>query len=347
MEMQLLDNMWKTGREFLGVRYPVMCGAMTWISDFALVKAMHDNGGFGILAGGNMPADLFEQEVDRCIAELDKPFAVNLITIAPNFQEHMEVLKTKKVPFVIFAGNFPKKKDVEAIKATGAKTIAFASTISIAKQMTRFGIDALILEGSEAGGHIGHVSLTILLQQVLFEKPGVPVFVAGGIGTGKMMAHMLLMGAAGIQMGTRFVMTDECSAHDAFKARFAKARAREAIDTPQYDKRLPIVAVRALRNNSSDEFGRLQLNLIQRLNKGEVSHKDAQYEVEGFWMGGLRKAAIDGNVEDGSVMAGQSVGLVSKVMPMKDVFEEIINDAEEELQVTTQRLRAAGCCGLS
>ncbi len=188
MAKVLLDKLWRTGRGFLGVEYPILCGAMTWISDFALVRTIHDNGGFGVLAGGNMPPDLFEAEVDRCVEQLDKPFGVNLITIAPNFKAQMDILARKNVPVVIFAGNFPHKHDVQKMKDSGKKTVAFASTMSIARQQIRFGIDALILEGSEAGGHIGQVSLTVLLQQVLFREPSVPVFVAGGIATGRMMA---------------------------------------------------------------------------------------------------------------------------------------------------------------
>lgn len=333
-----LDRLWMRGKEFLGVQYPLMCGAMTWISDFKLVKAVHDNGGFGILAGGNMPPDLFEDEVDRCIEHLDKPFAVNLITIAPNFEQHKAILAKKDVPFVVFAGNFPKRRDVQQMKDSGKKTLSFASTMSIADQMIRFGIDALMLEGSEAGGHIGHVSLAILLQQVLFEQPPIPVFVAGGIARGKMMAHLLLMGADGCQLGTRFAMSEECCAHPRMKEAFVKARAREAVETPQYDRRLPVVAVRALRNKSSDEFGALQLDLLKKLNAGDISREEAQIQVESFWMGGLRKAVIDGDVDGGSLMAGQSVGLVSRVQPMRDIFSDLIQEAEEELIATKKRL---------
>ena len=338
MNTEKLNKLWCEGREFLGVNYPVMCGAMTWISDYDLVKAVHDQGGFGIYAAGNMPADLLEKDLIRCCDTLENPFAVNLVTIAPNFAAHKEAVLHSDVPFVIFAGNFPKRQDVEAMKQAGKKVLSFASTMSIANQMIRFGVDALILEGSEAGGHIGHVSLTILLQQVLFQNPGVPVFVAGGIATGKMMAHMLLMGAAGIQMGTRFVMSDECNAHENMKDRFRRARARESVETPEYDKRLPIVAVRAIRNKSHDAFGRLQLELIKKMDAGTVNRMEAQLEVESFWMGGLRKAVVDGNVDDGSCMAGQSVGLVSEIMPMKAIFEEIIADAEQELMVVADRL---------
>ena len=338
MKTTCLDGLWQEGRDFLGVRYPILCGAMTWISDATLVKAVNDQGGFGCLAAGNMPGEMLAAEIEKCAKLTDKPFAVNLVTIAPNFPAHKEAVLKSKAPVVIFAGNFPKKNDVAQVKAAGKKAISFASTDSIADQMVRFGVDALILEGSEAGGHIGHVSLMILLQQVLFKKPDVPVFVAGGIATGRMIAHMLLMGAAGVQMGTRFVMSNECTAHPNLKARFARARAREAMSTPEYDKRLPIVAVRAIKNKSSEEFGRLQLELIQLMNEGKIGHAEAQYRVESFWMGGLKKAAVDGDVDRGSCMAGQSVGLVDKVQPMKEIFAELIGDAEAELEAVKQRL---------
>jgi enoyl-[acyl-carrier protein] reductase II len=331
--VKLLDKFWKQGKDFLGVEYPVISGAMTWISDFALVKAVSDAGGFPVLAGGNMPPEIFEAEVDKCIAGLDKPFAVNLITIAPNYKLHYEILQKKAgVEYVVFAGNFPKRPDVTGMKDAGKKTLAFASTDSIADQMIRFGIDALLLEGSEAGGHIGHVSLVILLQQVLFAVDHkTPIFVAGGIATGKMMAHLLMMGAAGIQMGTRFVMSEECTAHPKFKDAFIKAPARAAISTPQYDSKLPVVAVRALKNKGMEQFGRLQLELLKKLESGEINREKAQYEVESFWMGALRNAVVDGDIDSGSLMAGQSVGLMHDVKPMKAIFADIVEEAEAEL----------------
>jgi enoyl-[acyl-carrier protein] reductase II len=203
----LFEKLAEKGSKFLGVKYPIISGGMTWVSTFELVKSVSQNGAFPVLAGGNMLPDLFGKEVDRCIQGLDKPFAVNLITIAPNYKAQFEVLRTKNVPFVVFAGSFPRKADIQEMKKTGKKTMSFASEESIAAQQIRFGIDSLILEGSEAGGHIGFVSLMILLQQVLFNFVQVPIFVGGGIATGRMIAHLLLMGAAGCQLGTRFVMT--------------------------------------------------------------------------------------------------------------------------------------------
>ncbi|MHB0939424.1 MAG: NAD(P)H-dependent flavin oxidoreductase [Armatimonadota bacterium] len=329
----MFDKLTRRGAEFLGVRYPIISGGMTWLSNFELVKAVAEHGAFPVLAGGNMPVDLFEQEVDRCIAGIRMPFAVNLITIAPNFRQQYDILLKKDVPFVVFAGSFPRKSDVQGMKEAGKKTMSFASDESIAEQQIRFGIDALLLEGSEAGGHIGHTSLVILLQQVLFEfNNEVPIFVAGGIATGKMIAHLLLMGAAGCQLGTIFAMSEECTAHSRFKEAFIRARARHAVATPQYDSKLPVVAVRAIKNKAMDEFGLLQLKLLRDMEEGKLTREKAQYEVENFWVGGLRKAVMEGDVETGSLMAGQSVGLINCVRPMREIISTLVNDAEAELQ---------------
>lgn len=327
----LFEQFARRGREFLGVDYPIISGGMTWISNYELCRAVSAHGAFPVLAGGNMPPEIFEQEVDRCIAGLGKPFAVNLITIAPNFRAQYDILLSKRVPFVVFAGGFPRKHDIQQMKAAGKRTMSFASEGSIAEQQIGFGIDALILEGSEAGGHIGHVSSMVLLQQVLFEYRQVPVFVAGGIASGKMIAHLLLMGASGVQLGTRFVMSEECTAHPAFKEAFRKARARQAISTPQYDSRLPVVAVRAIKNKGTDTFGQLQLALLKRLEAGEITREQAQFEVESFWVGALRRAVVDGDVDSGSLMAGQSVGLVHCVQPMAAILRELVEEAESEL----------------
>lgn len=326
----MFDKLSRKGCDFLGVRYPIICGAMTWISNYTLVKAVSDCGAFPTLACGNMPLDMLDKELDRCLA-LNRPFAVNLITIAPNYKDHLDMIIKKPVSYVIFAGGIPRKSEIERVKETGKKTLSFGADKRIAQQQIRFGIDALILEGSEAGGHIGHVSLMVLLQQILFQFKDVPIFVAGGIGTGRMIAHMMLMGAAGCQLGTRFVMTEECTAHPKFKEAFLHARAREAIATPQYDSKLPVVAVRALKNYGMEHFGKLQLELLKKLESGEITRETAQYEVERYWIGALRRAVEDGDIENGSLMAGQSVGLIDDIKPMKQVIDTLILDATLEL----------------
>lgn len=322
------EKYWQRGRDFLGVEYPLIAGAMTWISTSGLVQAVADAGAFAALAAGNMPSDILEQEVQTLHAS-GRPFAVNLITIAPNYISHLEQVASWHVPYIVFAGSFPRREEVQLAKESGAKVLCFASNDSIAERMIAYGADALILEGSEAGGHIGHVSTIVLIQQVLFHYPQLPVFVAGGIASGRMIAHLLLMGAAGVQMGTLFAMAEESPAHPAFKERFRKARAREAFATPQYSSALPVVAVRALKNKGSEEFGRLQLALIQKLERNEIHRGQAQYEVEKYWVGALRRAVQDGDVEHGSLMAGQSVGLIQDSKPVRDIVKDLVTEAEE------------------
>ena len=182
------------------------------------------------------------------------------------------------------------------------------------------------------------MSLTILLQQVLFKVSEVPIFVAGGIATGQMCAHLMLMGAAGVQLGTRFAVAEECNAHPNFKQRFVQAKAREAISTPEFDSRLHVVAVRALRNKGYEDFNKLQLELMDHLDKGTLPQNEVQLKVEEFWMGKLREAVVDGDIERGSLMAGQSVGLVNKIQPVKDIIDELVGEMETEFKHVHDRL---------
>ncbi len=336
LNTELFDRFSKRGQDFLGVRYPFICGAMTWVSDPKLVAAVANAGGFACLAGGNTPVDILEQQIEETRKLTDKPFGVNVITIAPLYKEHLQLLQRVRVQFVIFAGSFPRGSEVKMMKDVDAKVLCFASTASIARRMVKYGADALILEGMEAGGHVGHVTLTVLLQQVLFEIDDIPIFVGGGVATGRMCGHLLAMGAAGVQFGTIFAMAEECCAHADFKEAFINAKARDAVSTPQYDSSLPVVAVRSLRNKSTDDFGRLQVELLKKMKDHEITRLDAQMEVEGFWMGRLRTAVIEGDVERGSMMAGQSVGLVDKVAPVAEIISELVSDAE----ATLQKLRA-------
>ncbi len=328
----ILDKFIGVGQKFLGCKFPIMCGAMTWISDYKLIGALGDAGGFGLLAGGNTPVDILEKEISATLDYTDKPFGVNLITIAPVYKEQLQLVCDMKCKWVMFAGSIPREPDISKVKSMGAKVICFAPTAPLAKRLIKMGADAIMLEGSEAGGHIGPVTLTVLLQQILFEIDDVPIFVAGGIATGRMMAHLLMMGAAGIQMGTRFVLSDECKAHPKFKESFQKAKARDAIATPQFDGRLPVIPVRALKNEGAIEFAKLQLELVYELENNLIDQQEAQYRVEKFWVGSLQDAVVNGNVRRGSLMAGQSVGLVDKIKPTKGIIEEIVNDAEAELQ---------------
>jgi len=333
-----LDRLWHKGREFLGVRYPIICGAMTWISDSRLVADVSAEGAFASLAAGNLEPEALRREIEQTRSATDRPFAVNLITIAPRYREHLRLVAEMEIPVVIFAGSFPRAAEIAMVKKAGGKAVCFASSESIARRMIRFGADALILEGSEAGGHIGHVSLIILIQQILFHVDQVPIFVAGGIASGRLIAHLLLMGAAGVQLGTRFVLSRECRVHPAFKEAFVRARARDAVASPAVSSDLHVVPVRAIRNRGTEEFADLQVDLLMRRRRGEISQSEAQHRVEEYWMGALRRAVQDGDVEHGSLMAGQSVGLAHGIQPLGEIVSELISDAGEELDRIHRKL---------
>ncbi len=333
-----LDRLFERGAAFLGAKYPIVCGAMSWLSDHRLVAAMAETGAFGLLAAGNLPVDKLREEIEQTRALTRRPFGVNLITIAPNYLDHLALVTELGVPTIVFAGSIPKGGEVARAKDSGAKVICFAATDLLAHKMIDQGADALILEGSEAGGHIGPVSLTVLLQQILFKVDSVPIFVAGGIARGQMMAHLLLMGAAGVQMGTLFVMSEECSAHPAFKETFRRAKARDAMATPSFDSRLPVIPVRALQNEGTIEFKKLQLEMMEKLDQELITRAEAQDQVERFWLGALRRAALEGDVKTGSLMAGQSVGLVDEVKPLAQIVRELVEDAERELERVARAL---------
>lgn len=328
----LIDRFLQRGRDFLGSRYPILCGAMTWVSDPDLVSAIGNAGGFGLLAAGNMPVAEFRRQIEKTRELTPHPFGINVITLAPAYQDHLKLACETGCPFVVFAGGIPKKREIQKAKQCGAKVICFASTAPLALMLIERGADALMLEGSEAGGHIGPIALSVLIQQILFNVDSVPIFIAGGIATGRMMAHLLMMGAAGIQMGTRFVMSEECTAHPNFKETFKKAKAKDAVATPQFDGRLPVIPVRALKNDGTIEFGKLQLELLYKLENNTINRDEAQYEVERFWVGALKQAVVDGDVSKGSLMAGQSVGLVEDIKPLKAIIDEMVSDAETELK---------------
>jgi len=327
----IIDRFFEKGRKFLGCKYPIMCGAMTWVSDPKLVTAIGKAGGFGLIAGGNAPVDVLKQQILETRELSKKPFGVNIITLAPAYQDHLNLACDLACEVVVFAGGIPKKTEIHRAKQSGARVICFASTAMLAHKLIERGADALILEGSEAGGHIGPVALSVLIQQILFEVQDVPIFIAGGIATGRMMAHLLMMGAAGIQMGTRFVMAEECAAHPKFKEVFKRAKARDATATPQFDSRLPVIPVRALKNDGTLEFGKLQLELLHKLDHNIIDRQQAQYAAERFWVGALRNAVIDGDVAKGSLMAGQSVGLVDEIKPLQGIIDEMVDTAEAEL----------------
>jgi len=331
MDLRYLPKAWRRGTDFLGTRYAILCGAMTWVSESNLVSAISNAGGFGVLAGGNMPPDVLAGEIEKTRAKTSEPFGVNMITVAPNFQAHIDIVVRSRVPFAIFAGSIPSGRDIERVKASGAKVLCFAPILSLARRLIRQGVDALVIEGNEAGGHIGPVATSILAQEFLLSVTEVPVFVAGGIGTGEMIAQYLALGASGAQLGTRFVVAEECVAHPRFKEAFVRAHARDAMPTSQFDPSLPTIPVRAIVNEGTRDFNRLQLELLARVKTGEVSREEAALRLEEFWVGSLRRAVIDGDVERGSLMAGQSVAFAKRIEPVAAILEELVTGAERKL----------------
>ncbi len=331
--MNRLDALMKRGTGFLGSEIAIMAGAMSWISERHLVSAMSNAGGFGVIACGAMTPELLDAEIAATKTMTDKPFGVNLITMHPQLTDLIAVCARHTVSHVVLAGGLPPSGSIDAIKAKGAKLICFAPALSLAKKLVRSGVDALVIEGMEAGGHIGPVSTSVLAQEILPEiADQVPVFVAGGIARGEAIACYLEQGAAGVQIGTRLVCATECIAHPAFKKAFLRASARDAIASVQIDPRLPVIPVRALKNAGTEEFTRKQVEVAAMLDRGDVDMGAAQLEIERFWAGALRRAVIDGDVENGSLMAGQSVGMVKAEEPIAGILATLVAEAQAALE---------------
>ena len=330
--MTKLQHLMQRGTQFLGCDVAIMCGAMSWVSERNLVSAISNAGGFGVIACGAMTPELLDTEIAATKALTSKPFGVNLITMHPQIMELIDVCAKYDVSQVVLAGGLPPKGSIEAIKAFGAKVICFAPALTLAKKFARSGVDALVIEGSEAGGHIGPVATSVLAQEILPELGDqLPIFVAGGIARGGAIASYLEMGAAGVQLGTRFVCAHESIAHPNFKAAFLRANARDAVASVQIDPRLPVIPVRALKNKGTEEFTKKQVEVAAMLDRGEIDMETAQLEIEKYWAGALRRAVIDGDVEYGSVMAGQSVGMVHVERPVVDIIAKLVDEANTAL----------------
>jgi enoyl-[acyl-carrier protein] reductase II len=322
------------GAKFLGCDTAILCGAMSWVSERNLVSAISNAGGFGVIACGAMTPELLDAEIAATKDLTDRPFGVNLITMHPQLFDLIAVCERHGVTHVVLAGGIPPKGSVDAIKGgkNPAKVICFAPTLALAKKLLRSGVDALVVEGMEAGGHIGPVSTSVLAQEILPELADEHlIFVAGGIGKGQAIAGYLEMGACGVQLGTRFACATESIAHPAFKKAFFRASARDAITSVQVDPRLPVIPVRALKNKGTEEFSKKQIEVAGKLDREEVAMDEAQLQIEHYWAGALRRAVIDGDIENGSLMAGQSVGMVKTEEPVADIIATLMAESEEAL----------------
>jgi enoyl-[acyl-carrier protein] reductase II len=326
------EALMRRGAAFLGSETAILCGAMSWVSERNLVSAISNAGGFGVIACGAMTPELLDAEIAATGALTRRPFGVNLITMHPQLFDLIAVCARHRVGHVVLAGGIPPKGSVEAIKAGGARVICFAPTLALARKLLRSGADALVIEGMEAGGHIGPVSTSVLAQEILPELSAEHlVFVAGGIGRGELIAGYLEMGACGVQLGTRFACATESIAHPDFKKAFFRASARDAVASVQLDPRLPVIPVRALRNKGTEHFTATQREVMARLDREEVAMAEAQLQIEHYWAGALRRAVIEGDVENGSLMAGQSVGMVTREEPVAEIIAGLMRESEAAL----------------
>jgi enoyl-[acyl-carrier protein] reductase II len=319
-----LERLWRAGTALLGSELALMGGAMTWVSEHRLVAALSNAGGFGVIACGAMAPDQLAAEIALTQELTARPFGVNLIIMHPGLQALIDVCAAQRVSHVVLAGGLPDRAAITRVKDGGARLLCFAPSLAVGRRLARAGADALIIEGMEAGGHIGPVATSVLAQEILPHLREVPVFVAGGIGHGEAIAAYLRMGAAGCQLGTRFVCATESIAHPRFKEAFIRASARDATPSVQIDPDFKVIPVRALANQATRAFAETQLDVIARHRRGELSYEEAALAIEHFWAGALRRAVIDGDVEHGSLMAGQSVGLVRSVQPIAEILAELI-----------------------
>ncbi len=326
-----LDRLMARGAAFFGARYAIMGGAMSWVSERHLVSALSNAGAFGVIACGAMEPPRLAEEIAGTQALTSKPFGVNLITMHPRLDQLVDTCLAARVSHIVFAGGIPPGTAIKKAKDGGAKVVCFAPALALAKRLIRAGADALVIEGSEAGGHIGPVSLTVLAQEILPHIRDVPVFVAGGIGRGEAILSYLEMGAAGVQLGTRFVCARESIAHPNFKQAFIRGNARDAMPTIQLDESFPVIPVRALQNEGTKRFLEHQAATIRRFKSGELTKEAAQLDIEHFWAGALRRAVMDGDVENGSLMAGQSVGMVTQEQTAAEIIAELRDQAAQAM----------------
>lgn len=302
--------------ELLGIEYPILQGGMAWISDAGLASAVSNAGGAGIISTGGRTETYTRDEIRRCRELTDRPFGVNVMLMAPNKEEIVDVICREKPAFVTLGAGNPVPYFAKFHEA-GIKVIPVIPNVKLARRVEEKGADAMVVEGMEAGGHIGVLTTMALMTQVIPEVKEIPVIMAGGFADGRGLAAALLMGAAGIQMGTRFLVAEECPAH-----RNMKQKLIEAIDTDTIVTGITIGgAVRGIRNKFAEEFVAL-----------EYSGKADKQTLLDRATGTNKLAAVDGDTENGMMQAGQSLLPLTKVEPVKAIVENIVSEAREALK---------------
>jgi len=320
------------GSKSLGSKYALLGGAMTWISESNLVSAMCNSGVFGVLASGAMDGDQLKYEIIATQQKTSRNFGVNVIVMNPKIQDLIYVCGERKVSHVFLAGGLPDKSTIDKIHGYGMQAIAFAPALAIARRLFKQGVDALVIEGHEAGGHVGPLTTMVLIQDILLNLKEYPIFVAGGILRGEIVATLLQLGAAGCQLGTVFACCKESIAHDAFKTAFLKASGRSAVLPVQLDKKFHVSPVRALENIGTDEFVEKQREILEKFGRGEVGTVDGKLSLERFWAGSLRRAVREGDVDRGSLMAGQIVELVRSEKSIDEIISTLLQEADSYLE---------------
>ncbi|MCK8816930.1 enoyl-[acyl-carrier-protein] reductase FabK [Natroniella sulfidigena] len=304
--------------KLLDIEYPIIQGGMAWVATGELAAAVSEAGGLGIIGAGNAPADVVREEIQKVKEITDKPFGVNVMLLSPHVDQVMEVIVEEEVAVVTTGAGNPGKY-IKDLKAIGAKVIPVVPSVALAKRMTRFDVDAVIAEGNEAGGHIGQLTTMALIPQIV-DAVDIPVIAAGGVADGRGLAAVLSLGAVGAQIGTRFVCATECIAHDNYKEAIIKAKDRDAIVTARSTGH----PVRNLKNKLTRQ--------IEKMEQENISKE----KIEELGIGRLQQAVIDGDVDEGTVMAGQVAGMISKEESAADIIADVVAVAEDVLETSCE-----------
>ncbi len=306
--------------DILDIEYPIIQGGMAWVATGELAGAVSKAGGLGVIGSGNAPAEIVSQEIDKVREITDKPFGVNVMLLSPYVEEVVDLVVEKEVPVVTTGAGNPGKY-IERFLSAGCKVIPVVSSSALARRMARMKISALIAEGNEAGGHIGDLTTMTLIPQIV-DSVDIPVIAAGGIADGRGLLASLFLGAQAVQIGTRFVCAEECQASNEYKEKIINARDRDAVVSARSTGH----PVRSIKNA-----------LTRKLEKLEAKSASKE-EIEKAGEGALRKAACEGDVDTGSVMAGQISGLINNILSSEEIIHNIINEAEEMLQKTCKEI---------
>ncbi len=294
--------------ELLNIQYPIIQGAMAWISNPELVSAVSNGGGLGVLATGHLDGEGCRKAIRELKERTDRPYAVNIMLLSHFANEIAQVLCEEKVP-VITTGAGSTITHLRAFQEMGAKVIPVVPSVAIAKRFAKDGVDAVVAEGTESGGHVGKTTTMALVPQVV-DAVSIPVIAAGGIADGRGMAAATMLGASGFQLGTRFLVAKECTVHEKYKQRILKAKDIDTVTTGNSTGH----PVRVIRNKMT--------RIYEEMEKGNASAE----ELEELGRGALRRAVLDGDVENGSVMSGQIAGLVYKEQTAKEMIEELYQE---------------------